>query len=90
MAVPLKDPEVIKKVMDRLRRIEGQARGVQRMLEEGRPCSEIIMQLSAMRNAINKAAATLIVENLEACLLDEGEMDPKEAIAEAKKLFLSL
>lgn len=85
------NPKALKDVTDRLRRIEGQARGIQRMIEEGRPCSEVIVQLSALRSAVSKAAATLIVENLEACLLDPGNgMDPKEAMQEAKRLFLSL
>ncbi|MFO7311865.1 MAG: metal-sensitive transcriptional regulator [Bacillota bacterium] len=91
MARALRDPEVVKRLTDRLRRIEGQARGIQRMLEEGRPCDEVITQLCALRNAVNKVAAQVIVENLEACILqDDPEMDPKEALQEAKRLFLRL
>lgn len=91
-AVPGKitDPEAVKAIMDRLRRIEGQARGIQRMVEEGRPCREIITQLTALRNAVNKVATTVIVENLEACLLDGNGTDPRLALEEAKRLFLSL
>lgn len=91
MPAVLKDPEVVKDITDRLRRIEGQARGIQRMIEEQRSCREIITQLTALRNAVNKVAMTLIVENLEACILQENpEMDPKDALREAKQLFLSL
>lgn len=86
----LKDAEAIKAIMDRLRRIEGQARGIQRMVEEQRPCREIIMQLTALRNAVNKVATTIIVENLESCILDGDDIDPKQALQEAKQLFLSL
>lgn len=92
-AVPgrLKDPEVIKQIIDRLRRIEGQARGIQRMLEEQRPCRDIIIQLTALRNAVSKVAVTLIVENLHACIVEEGgDNVPSEALAEAKRLFMSL
>jgi len=74
----LKDPKVIKQLTDRLRRIEGQARGIQRMLEEGRPCGEIITQLTALRNAVNKVAAQVIVENLEACILNGEPGDGPE------------
>lgn len=85
------NPDVIKDVTARLRRIEGQARGIQRMIEEGRPCADVIVQLSALRNAVNKVATTLIVENLEACILQKDpEMDPRAALQEAKRLFLSL
>lgn len=87
----LKDPEVIKSIVDRLRRIEGQARGIQRMLEEQRPCRDIIIQLTALRNAVSKVAVTLIVENLQACIMEEGgDNVPSEALAEAKKLFMTL
>src|SRR5690625_3471590 len=87
----LRDPEAIKNIVDRLRRIEGQARGIQRMLEEQRPCRDVIIQLTAMRNAVSKVAMMLIVENLEACILEgHGETVPREAIEEAKKLFMSL
>lgn len=90
MAVKLPDP-VKKEILERLRRIEGQARGIQRMIEEGRPCEQIIIQLAAIRNAINKAATTIIVENLEACILSEDpEMDPREALRQAKRMFLNL
>jgi len=91
MAGTIRDPKVIKQLTDRLRRIEGQARGIQRMLEEGRSCEELITQLCALRNAVNKLAVQVIVENLEACILqDNPEIDPEEALQEAKRLFLRL
>ncbi|MFO7319344.1 MAG: metal-sensitive transcriptional regulator [Clostridia bacterium] len=82
------DPKVIADVKARLKRVEGQARGLQKMLDEARSCEEILTQLSAMRSAIGSIATILMVENLEACLLD-GRDDPsaQEAIARAKKLF---
>jgi len=87
----LQNPEAVKGLIDRLRRIEGQARGIQRMLEEGRPCKDIIIQLTALRNAVSKVAVAVIVENLEACLLnEEGDSDRRRALEEAKQLFLSL
>lgn len=91
MAPTLKDPRALKEITDRLRRIEGQVRGIQRMIDEGRNCKEVIMQLSALRNAVSKVATIVIVENLEACLTDEAStVDRKEALQEAKRLFLSL
>ena len=61
------------------------------MIEEERPCEQIIIQLAAIRNAINKAATTIIVENLEACILSQDpEMDPREALQQAKRMFLNL
>lgn len=53
-----------------LRRIEGQARGVQRMIEEGRPCDEVVRQVSAMRGAVDRFNHRLVASNLESCLAD--------------------
>lgn len=75
------------KLIQRMRRIEGQARGVQRMLEEGRECEEIIQQLVAMRAALSKAAMAVIGEHMEICLRDEGQ-DPEEVVARAKRIFM--
>lgn len=82
------DPRVIADVKARLKRVEGQARGLQKMLDENRDCEEVLTQLSAMRSAVASIATILMVENLEACLLN-GDEDPsaKEALARAKKLF---
>ncbi|NMB26028.1 MAG: metal-sensitive transcriptional regulator [Firmicutes bacterium] len=77
----------IEKLLQRMRRIEGQARGVQRMLEEGRECEEIIQQLVAMRAALSKAAMAIIGEHLEICLLRDGQ-DPKEVLEKAKRIFM--
>jgi len=82
------DPKVIADVKARLKRVEGQARGLQKMLDEARSCEEILTQLSAMRSAIGSIATILMVENLEACLLDGRDVpSAQEAIARAKKLF---
>lgn len=87
----ISDPAIIKDLTARLKRIEGQARGIQRMLEEGRPCEDIVTQLSALRNAVDKVATHVILENLEACILsDNPAIDPKDAIREAKRLILRL
>lgn len=53
-----------------LRRIEGQARGVQRMIEEGRPCDEVVRQVSAMRGAVDRFNHRLVASNLQSCLAD--------------------
>lgn len=52
----------------RLRRIEGQARGLQRMIAEGRDCQEIIQQLLALRGASHAASARLLEEYTMRCL----------------------
>lgn len=70
----------------RLRRIEGQARGLQRMVEEEQYCIDILTQVSAMTKALQSVALGLLEEHLSHCVLDaarapgsEGESKIKEA-----------
>jgi DNA-binding FrmR family transcriptional regulator len=58
-----------------LRRIEGQARGIQRMIEEGQPCDEVVRQVSALRSAADRLNHRLVSSNLLACLQD-AELGP--------------
>jgi DNA-binding FrmR family transcriptional regulator len=64
----------------RLRRIEGQVRGIQKMLDEGRECEEMLTQTMAVRSAIDQVGARLMEYHLDRCLLagihcDEDQMD---------------
>lgn len=65
-----------------LRRIEGQARGVQKMIATGRPCDEVIQQLGAMRAAIDRLGPRYIAANLRACLSDAVLLRGKQAEVE--------
>lgn len=56
----------------RLRRIEGQVRGVQRMIAEDRECREIIQQLSAIRSAIQQTSVVLMRSYTTRCLAEAG------------------
>ncbi|GAB4462550.1 MAG: hypothetical protein Kow00120_29330 [Anaerolineae bacterium] len=69
---PLNQDEVTKELIARLRRIEGQARGVQRMIEEKRDCKQIMAQLTAMRNATFQAGLVLARGYAAQCLASEG------------------
>jgi len=62
------DPEVEAGLMHRLRRLEGQVRGVQRMVSEHRGCHEIIMQLSAIRSAVDQVGLILLENQMHRCL----------------------
>ena len=86
------DEETLHDLISRLRRIEGQARGVQRMLREGRNCEEVATQLSAMRSAVNNVIVLALTSNLTDCLqaggaLLDDEAD-KERLAKAREMFL--
>jgi len=74
----------------RLRRIEGQVRGVLRLMEEGKSCKEVVSQLSAVRNGADKAIAHIVAENLQYCLLEEqgNGNDTNKIVQEAIELLV--
>ncbi len=69
----------------RLKRIEGQIRGIQKMIEEDRECGEIAQQLQAVRSAIHATNQNLIQHYLDECLLDANL--PAKRMTEISKLF---
>ncbi|GED72094.1 hypothetical protein BRE01_57960 [Brevibacillus reuszeri] len=74
----------------RLRRIEGQVRGVLKMMDEQKNCKEVVAQLSAVRNASDKAIAQIVAENLQRCLLEEQVAggDTGKLVKEAVELLV--
>jgi CsoR family transcriptional regulator, copper-sensing transcriptional repressor len=66
----LKNADSKEKLNQRLRRIEGQVRGVQNMLDEERECQEIMQQLSAIRSALQSVSRIFLQEYASECLLD--------------------
>ncbi|MBM4425129.1 MAG: metal-sensitive transcriptional regulator [Chloroflexi bacterium] len=66
----------------RLKRIEGQVRGVQKMIEEDRDCHEIIQQLAAIRSAVQGASLTFMKDYASDCLMnmDTGDSATRETL----------
>ncbi len=78
-------------VVKRLRRAEGQIRGVIGMIEEGRGCAEIITQLAAVSRALDRAGFKIIISGMQQCLAARENGDQALMTeAELEKLFLSL
>lgn len=70
----------------RLKRIEGQARGLQRMVEEEKYCIDILTQVAAMTKALQAVSIGLVEEHLSHCVVDAaraGDDEAQEKIAEA-------
>ncbi|MDM5358340.1 metal-sensitive transcriptional regulator [Peribacillus sp. ACCC06369] len=65
--------EYDKSVINRLKRIEGQIKGVLGMMEQGKDCREIVIQLSASRNAIDRTKGVIVSDNLEKCVRENVE-----------------
>jgi DNA-binding FrmR family transcriptional regulator len=82
--------------LKRLRRIEGQARGLQRMVEEEQYCIDILTQVSAMTKALQSVSLGLLDEHLNHCVVDavaaggdEADVKLKEASAAIARLVRS-
>ena len=76
------DPKVKDDLLKRLRRIEGQIRGVQRMIEDERDCHEILQQLSAVRSASYYTSVALVRSYARQCLTDPEKKVPVEKFIE--------
>jgi DNA-binding FrmR family transcriptional regulator len=79
--------------LQRLRRIEGQARGLQRMIEEDKYCIDILTQISAATKALQAVALGLLEEHLGHCVAQavaEGDESAAEKVREASEAIARL
>lgn len=76
-------PSATQDFIDRLKRIEGQARGIQRMIEEGRDCGQVLHQVTAMKAAAHSLSAEMLEQFALFCLASPDEFEtPEKAITE--------
>jgi len=89
--IQTKNPEVKAQVNRRLARIEGQLRGVQKMIDDERDCREVLQQLIAIRSGIQSASLNYLQEVATECLLDLEAQDDlaskRETVAELIKML---
>lgn len=74
-----------KSVLNRLSRAIGHLESIKRMVESGRDCSEVLIQLSAVRSAINNTGKIILQDHIEHCIVDAVENGDIEAIKELEK-----
>ncbi len=78
-------------VLKRLRRIEGQVRGVERMVEENRYCIDVVTQVTAIQAALDKVALELLTDHAAHCVLgaEDGEQQERteELMGAVKRLL---
>lgn len=77
-------------VLKRLRRAEGQIRGVIQMIEDGRDCGDVVTQLAAVSRALDRAGFKIIAMGLRQCAAGAGGDDVTVNQERLEKLFLSL
>lgn len=70
-------------VLARLRRVEGQVRGLQRMVQEDAYCIDILTQVTAASNALKKTAVALLEDHIRHCVTGGSHGGDKDMVAEA-------
>lgn len=71
-----------KDLMNRLKRIEGQVRGLQKMLESDAYCPDILVQVSAVNSALNSFSKTLLASHMRTCVIEDIKAGKEEVIDE--------
>jgi DNA-binding FrmR family transcriptional regulator len=77
-------------VVNRLKRAQGQLAGVERMLEEGRACEDVVTQLAAVSKALDKAGFAIIASGLQQCIVENAGDVASVDVQRLERLFLSL
>ncbi|MBO9129141.1 metal-sensitive transcriptional regulator [Bacillus sp. 165] len=77
-------------IKNRVKRMEGQLRGILKMMEENKDCKEVITQLSAVRSAVDRTVGVIVSSNLVECVLEADKNIEKtdELIKEAVNLLV--
>jgi len=85
------EPELQHKATNRLRRIEGQIRGIHKMVEEGRYCADILTQIASVQEALRGVSKLLMRNHLEHCVTDAlrsgDRLDAERAYSEVLDLM---
>jgi DNA-binding FrmR family transcriptional regulator len=81
--------EKLEDILVRLRRIEGQVRGLQRMIEERRGCEDIITQIMAVRAALDRVGIIAVQQHIHECASGPPE-EAREKLGRATELLLKL
>jgi len=79
-----------KNIINRMKRAEGQMRGILAMMEDGKDCSDVVTQLSAVRSSIDRAMGIIVAENLVSCVNDQEKdgMSKEESVQQAINLLV--
>ena len=74
-----------KSMVNRLARVTGHLKSIKNMVEEGRDCSEVLIQLAAVRSAINGAGKEVLRQYVDECIDEALETEDKESLERLKK-----
>jgi len=85
-----RDEKEYKDLMNRLKRIEGQVRGIEGMLENGAYCTDILVQVSAVNSALNSFNKVLLANHMRTCVADNIREGNDEVIDEMVTILQKL
>ncbi len=77
-----RSPEEVKKLTNRLSRIEGQVRGLKKMVEENAYCTDILIQVSAVNAALNGFNKELLADHIRTCVSEDIKSGKDETVDE--------
>lgn len=77
-----------KRILNRLRRLEGQIRGLQSMIESGKDCDAVLTQIMAAKSALNQVGLHIVGHSMKTCLVSNKASTRDELIDEAIGVFL--
>lgn len=77
-----------KRILNRLKRLEGQVRGLQTMIESDKECEDVLTQIMAVKSALNQVGLHVIGHSMKRCLAKNTGGDPNVMIDEAIALFV--
>ncbi len=77
--------EHTKKVLNRMSRIIGHLESTKRMVEDGRDCSEVLVQLSAIESAVKSVSRVILKEHMSTCIVDAVKKDDLESLEELNR-----
>ena len=72
-------------VKNRLARVIGHLQAVERMMDDGRDCAEVLMQLAAVRSAINNICKIILKDHMDHCIIDAVQSGDTETLSELDK-----
>ncbi len=82
-------PTEMRAEINRIKRAQGQLAGVLRMLEEGRECEDVVLQLAAVSKALDRAGFAIVATGLTRCVTEGDGLDSTD-VKKLERLFLSL
>lgn len=76
-------------LLNRMKRIEGQVKGIEKMIEKGEYCGDILIQISAVRSALNKVGGVIIENYAKNCIIEKmNNIDSEDSLDELLEIIL--